>query len=213
MKRLEEFILEKLKVNKIKPKYKPKNKKELVNLMIKEIQANGPYCSLNHIDVSDIDDMSYLFGFDDTQYVYGKAGVANFDGDISEWDVSNVTSMWEMFYNSKFNGDISSWDVSNVTNMSGMFQNSIFNGDISDWDVSSVKNMSNMFDKSKFNGDISDWDVSSVEVFYSMFRNSIFNGDVSGWKLNPKAKGHIDSIFMNSPLERTLPAWYYKYKI
>ena len=94
-----------------------------------------------------------------------------------------------------------------------MFQNSIFNGDISDWDVSSVKNMSNMFDKSKFNGDISNWDVSSVELFYSMFKKSIFSGDVSGWKLNPKAKGHIDDIFMNSPLERTLPAWYYKYKI
>ena len=108
-------------------------------------------------------------------------------GDISNWDVHNVTSMLEMFYNSKFNGDISKWDVSNVTNMSGMFQNSIFNGDISDWDV------------------------SSVELFYSMFRNSIFSGYVSGWKLNPKAKGHIDSMFERSPLENALPYWYYKY--
>ena len=51
-----------------------------------------------------------------------------------------------MFFNSQFNGDISKWDVSNVTNMSCMFDyNSQFNGDISKWDVSNVTDMSNMF--------------------------------------------------------------------
>ena len=43
-----------------------------------------------------------------------------------------------MFYDSQFNGDISKWDVSNVTNMSVMFSDSQFNGDISNWDVSNV---------------------------------------------------------------------------
>jgi len=36
-----------------------------------------------------------------------------------------------LFSNSSFNGDISKWDVSNVTDMNGMFSNSIFNKDIS----------------------------------------------------------------------------------
>ncbi|MCF0125954.1 MAG: BspA family leucine-rich repeat surface protein, partial [Clostridia bacterium] len=54
-------------------------------------------------------------------------------GDISNWDVSNVTDMSCMFYNSEFNGDISNWDVSNVTNMRWMFSDSKFNGDISKW--------------------------------------------------------------------------------
>jgi surface protein len=36
-----------------------------------------------------------------------------------------------MFSTSEFNGDISNWDVSNVTNMEGIFYNSKFNGDIS----------------------------------------------------------------------------------
>ena len=61
MKRLEEFILEKLKINKIETKYHPKSKEELVDIIIKEIKANGPTCSLNHIDVSNITDMSFLF--------------------------------------------------------------------------------------------------------------------------------------------------------
>jgi hypothetical protein len=43
-----------------------------------------------------------------------------------------------MFNTSKFNGDIKQWDVSNVTNMKCMFIDSKFNGDISKWDVNKV---------------------------------------------------------------------------
>ena len=39
-----------------------------------------------------------------------------FNGDISNWDVSNVTDMASMFWSSPFNGNLSSWEVSNVTN-------------------------------------------------------------------------------------------------
>ena len=76
--------------------------------------------------------------FDESLYT-GK------NGDISDWDVSNVTNMTCMFYDSKFNGDISNWDVSNVTSMQLMFFNSKFNSDISSWDVSNVTDMYNMF--------------------------------------------------------------------
>ena len=53
-----------------------------------------------------------------------------------------------IFYNSNFDGDISNWDVSNVKDMSGMFAGSRFtgkNGDISNWDISNVKDMSFIF--------------------------------------------------------------------
>merc|ERR1712238_485397 len=68
---------------------------------------------------------------------------SNINADLSSWDVSSVTSMWEMFKTaSVFNGDISRWDVSVVTTMQAMFnQASIFNSDISSWDVSSVTRM------------------------------------------------------------------------
>ena len=39
-----------------------------------------------------------------------------FNGDISQWDVSKVTDMGNMFYNANaFNQDLSSWCVSNIT--------------------------------------------------------------------------------------------------
>ena len=54
-----------------------------------------------------------------------------------------------MFNNSKFDGDISNWDVSNVTSMATMFAYSEFNGDLSKWDVSKVTIMREMFNSSK----------------------------------------------------------------
>ena len=53
-----------------------------------------------------------------------------FNGDISEWDVSRVKRMDFMFHNSDFSGDISKWNVSNVRDMRGMFKGS----PIEDWD-------------------------------------------------------------------------------
>ena len=47
-----------------------------------------------------------------------------FSGDISDWDVTNVTNMSEMFYGSKFSGDISKWNVSKVISTSCMFDRS-----------------------------------------------------------------------------------------
>lgn len=40
-----------------------------------------------------------------------------------------------MFKNSIFNGDLSKWDVSNVTYMDSIFENSQFQGDVSHWNV------------------------------------------------------------------------------
>ena len=54
--------------------------------------------------------------------VYGKS---NFNTDINNWDVSNVTNMYQCLQMQLFN-PLNNWDVSLVENMSWMFLNAKF---------------------------------------------------------------------------------------
>jgi surface protein len=58
--------------------------------------------------------------------------VKTYIGDISNWDMLNVTNMTCMFYNCINIPDLSKWDVSNVIDMSYMFYNCL-NSDIPQW--------------------------------------------------------------------------------
>jgi len=171
MKTFKQHILEKLKISNSSFTLFPKSKDELERMITDEIRKNGNKCSLNHIDVSKITDMSDIF--------FGS----EFNGDISEWDVSNVENMEGMFYKAKFNGDISNWDVSKVTNMYAMFYKAEFNGDISNWDVSSVTNMAHMFNYNfGFNGDLSKWDVSNaIDNMDNMFDYCALQNNPPAW--------------------------------
>ena len=116
---------------------------------------NGDDISI--VCTSEVDKMNYLFVNKNNRSSWSGYEI---NGDISGWDVNNVTDA--ICFRTQFNGNISNWDVSNVTDMSGMFNNSEFNNDISNWDVSNVTDMSIMFPGSPFNNDISNWDVSNV---------------------------------------------------
>ena len=118
--------------------YFPKDKGELIELIKKLCMKRTVYGDFNDIDTSEITNMSNLFTLSNA---YG------FDGDISFWDTSNVTTMFCMFkHQSRFNQDISLWDTSNVTNMYNMFYRArSFNQDISNWNVSKVTNIYNIF--------------------------------------------------------------------
>ena len=77
-------------------------------------------------------------------------GASAFNQDISSWDVTTVTTMFNMFNGAAaFNQDISSWDVTTLTDMSSLFNGAAaFNQDIRSWEVSSVTNFTNMFNNS-----------------------------------------------------------------
>ena len=97
MKTLKQHIYEKLKVS--KPTYIlfPKTKEELKHMIEDEISKNGNQCSLNHIDVSRITDMSGLFR------------TSKFNGDISKWDVSRVQFMDNAFDHSPLENNPPKW--------------------------------------------------------------------------------------------------------
>ena len=107
---------------------------------------------------------------------------------MNEWDISNITSTYAMFYNCQlFTQDISNWDVSSVTSMYLTFYNcKVFDQDISGWDTSIVELMQHMFDGCTiFNQDIGGWDVSSVISFANTFNSAIaFNQDIGGWDVS-----------------------------
>ena len=124
MKEIKTYIIEKLKVgvsNTTKSVLIPRTTEELRKMIKDEISKNGLDCSLNHINVSKITDMTGLFS------------KSKFNGDISNWDVSNVTDMSRMFALSKFDGDISNWDVSKVKDMDEMFYGSPLEKNLPYW--------------------------------------------------------------------------------
>lgn len=118
-------------------------------------------------------------------------------GNISNWDVSWVTNMKELFSGKEsFNSDISRWDVSNVTNMKHMFYDAhAFNQPIDGWNVSNVTNMESMFYGAlAFNQPIGDWVVSNVIYMEGMFYGArAFNQPIGCWDVEKVT--NMDSMF------------------
>jgi len=121
-----------------------------------------------------------------------RESAENLWGPISEWDVSEVTSMEGLFEGATdFNGDITSWNVGAVTNMERMFKGCVvFNQDLSAWNVSEVTSMEGLFEgATDFNGDITSWNVGAVTNMERMFKGcEAFNEDITGWKVEKVEK-------------------------
>ena len=144
------------KITKPRAKVQPSSKDELEKLIDDKIKCVNPKpgdkVCFNWIDISEVDDLSYLFANVDYIPVV--------DTWLAKEDNSKVKkNMRCMFACSKFNVNISGWDVSKVTDMRGMFAHSNFNGDISGWKdkVKNVKDMRWMFDGCPLENNPPEW--------------------------------------------------------
>ncbi|PQM59782.1 MAG: hypothetical protein CML47_05735, partial [Rhodobacteraceae bacterium] len=130
-----------------------------------------------------------------------------FNEDISSWDVSNVTQMQQMFYEAHaFNQPIGGWNVSKVNNMNGLFREAhAFNPPLNSWNVSSVTDVSYMFESSAFNSDISDWDVSNVSNMKGMFRDTDYDQPLNSWNVSKVTDMAL--MFNDTAYNQTLDGW------
>lgn len=123
----------------------------------------------------------------------------SFDIDtLASWDVSNITNMSYLFYDSAINQDISAWDVSSVTNMANMFYNNdVFNQDLSAWDFSSVTNFSGMFSGANaFNQNLAAWDISNATDMTQMLNGTAlskenYTSTLIGWSTSPLLQSNV----------------------
>jgi surface protein len=155
--------------------------------------------------------------------------------DFSNWDVSTVTNMSEVFSScTNFNGDLTGWIHSGVTSVSRMLSSATsFNQDLSSWDVSSVTgwyefmrgatsfnsslagwSVNGSFNELAFGSmtaftgiGLDSWDTSGVVSFRKAFANApVFNPDVSGWDLSNTS--NIQEAFQNcDSFDQNLSNW------
>lgn len=113
----------------------PKSNSELRNIILTEVEKNGPNVDLNYIDVSEITDMNNMFKDID------------FYGDISEWDMSHVLYANEMFSKcTSFCCDLSKWNLSSLIEGARMFYACRFlDCDMSNWGLDELKTSTQMF--------------------------------------------------------------------
>ena len=89
MKSLNQYITEKILINKSSKfinKIKVESLEQLQALIRERYNNNKSFIDLNDLDISELDDLSYIFHGSNIEVV-----------DISGWDTSNVTTMENMF--------------------------------------------------------------------------------------------------------------------
>lgn len=192
--------------------YFPKNIHELRKIIEERLEDN-PNANLNDIDVSKITSFC-----DTTRGKYKDRGLfEDLDPhkiDISNWDVSNVTSMRHAFFDChNLECDVSMWNVSNVTTMSNMFHDCwLFDCDLSRWKVTNCESFFGMFVRCyEFLGKgLDKWDISNAEDVAHMFNGcNKLNINLSNWRINAIEEWHNMFNKCETMIKNNLiPDWY-----
>ena len=209
MKSLNEYIIEKILINKSSKfnKIKVESKDQLEAIIQKRYNNNNSFIDLTDIDISKLDNLSSIF-----------CGLKLEVVDISGWDTSNVTAMAYMFSQCKnlkniigienldvlklkranfmfshceklVELDLTNWNPISLENAWSMFyrcSNLKIIKNIENWQLPNINDVSYMFyDCAKLDVDLSNWDLTNIKKY---FKTGIIGG--SGISINhyPKLK-------------------------
>lgn len=146
---------------------------------------SGDYCDIDTWDVSRVTNLDKFGDPEDGTWNNIGTTMADFNEPISSWDVSEVTSMKNLFsLMGDYNQAIGGWNVAQVTDLSGAFKNMVhFNHGIDAWNVAEVTDLSSTFEASAFNRDLGSWNTQKVTSLASTFKNTrAFQDDsISNW--------------------------------
>ena len=176
-----------------------------------ETEALATYGEMSQWDVSQVTDMSRLFSTELfmklPDYDAEIPGIADFNEDLSGWDVGNVTNFYRMFFGaSSFNQDLSQWNVSSATSLHMMFDSATdFNQSIGNWDVSNVTDMHRTFRLSGYNQDLSAWQTGQVRDMFGMFYNASFNQPIGNWDVSSAT--NMTFMFREAAFNQPLGDW------
>ena len=178
------------------------NNDNLEKIVLDQINAFGIDADMNHIDTNEVTHMIDTFS------------KTNFCGDVSKWDVSNVTifnstfafckdfdcdlSQWEttsaksmisMFWGcTNFTAQgLERWDMSNASKLNGMFYRcgSLTGENLADWKFKSLENTRLMFNGcTRLNVDLSKWNAEKLFDTYQMFEECVSLEYVPKWDLS-----------------------------
>lgn len=114
-------------------------------------------------------------------YMYNDFYIKSY-GDLSKWDMSNITEMSSYFsanYNLEFVGDIGEWNITNKTTKCSAIFSKCYNikgisGKIANWDMSNNTVLGSFFNETFYLGDevIKDlwkWNVGKVTTLNQLF--------------------------------------------
>ena len=128
--------------------------------------------------------------------------------DVSNWDISNCTSLYNLFSNCQSLKEIvgiENFDTSNVTDFGYSFydcQTLMGDLDLSNWNTEKITNLYGMYYNCKniTKLDLSTWNTSKVYNISSLFANcsSLVSLNLSGWDLSNVTQSYnASSVFSN----------------
>ena len=184
MKSLNQYIIEKILINKSSKLYKIKveSKDQLKSIIWERYINNISFVYLSDIDVSELDDLSGIFEILNNLEVV----------DISGWDTSNVIYMNDMFLaceNIKKIIGIENLDVSKLENADSMFSycENLVELDLTNWNPILLKTAWNMFSccsNLKNIKNIENWQLPNIkDVSYMFYYCTKLDVDLSNWDL------------------------------